>query len=82
MRLEMKQLDDEWSSTRVCPCGESITWSEIDPRLDDWMKVHGPHCNGDLRCIETESGARVTGGMPEHVVRLKKTRSSPSTNCF
>lgn len=39
----MRQIDDYESSTRVCSCGSSITWSGPDAALDEWMRTHGAH---------------------------------------
>lgn len=56
---KFKQYDDYETSTRVCPCGERITWSGASEELEAWMKVHQRHVDdGQVVQIETEDGKR------------------------
>lgn len=61
----MRQYDDYESSTRVCPCGSSITWSGFGDRLEEWMRDHTGHV--DDRVVEQVTTAdgergRTSGG--------------------
>jgi hypothetical protein len=54
----MKQHDDYETSTRVCACGASFTWSSYDPELEKWMTKHRPHDEEKLTQVTTEDGER------------------------
>jgi hypothetical protein len=44
--MKIRQVNDYETSTRICPCGASITWSGWSDDLDDWMSEHAKHATG------------------------------------
>lgn len=61
----MQQIDDLDSSTRICPCGGSYSWSGSDDYLSKWMSEHEPHSNGKLAQEAGDDWAKVYGEKPE-----------------
>ena len=64
-KKQIKQVDNEWSSTRFCPCGSSFSWSETASDLDEWMKEHKPHANGKLLQESGDDWHKVYGKKPK-----------------
>jgi hypothetical protein len=52
------------TSTYVCPCGSSFTWSGLDDGLRPWLDTHELHANGQTEETVTADGCRATGGTP------------------
>ena len=52
------QIDDYETSTRICPCGSSVTWGR-DKLLLDWMAEHRAHVDDpEPRCETSADGMR------------------------
>jgi hypothetical protein len=64
----MEQVDSEWSSTRICPCGSSFNWSGVDDDLDSWMAEHKPHTNGKLMQEASDDWHKVYGKKPSPTI--------------
>lgn len=54
----MKQFNDYESSTRVCACGASRTWSGLDDGLAAWTAEHAAHDPAPLKVKTTADGMR------------------------
>jgi hypothetical protein len=56
---KMRQFDDYETSTRVCSCNASITWSGLSDDLLEWMKVHSEHVDSkEVEVTTTADGRR------------------------
>lgn len=58
---KVRYFHDLDTSTCICPCGSSITWSSFDQRFVDWKKQHEPHAPDGKTETVTEDGKRATG---------------------